>query len=152
MELRNRIFKVAFEWLCQNRNVKDQSDLARITGIGANTISLILNGKSKVSGATIRRLNEAFDNVFNIEWLMGDEFKPMLAADVKPIKRSTGKKNGNNDNLAIAIEAKQEVIDAMHREIAVKDQIITLLKSRIEELENKTKRHDSSYSSYVSEP
>lgn len=151
MELRNRIFKVAFEWLCQNRGVKDQSDLAKITKIGANTISLILNGKSKVSGATIRRLNEAFDNVFNIEWLMGDEFKPMLAADVKPLKRSTGKKNGNNDNLAIAIEAKQEVIDAMHREIAVKDQIISLLKSRIEELE-KTKRHGSSYSSYVSEP
>lgn len=151
MELRNRIFKVAFEWLCQNRNVKDQSDLAKITKIGANTISLILNGKSKVSGVTIRRLNEAFDNVFNIEWLMGDEFKPMLAADVKPIKRSTGKKNGNNDTFAIAIEAKQEVIDAMHREIAVKDQIISLLKSRIEELE-KTKRHGSSYSSYVSEP
>lgn len=70
---RNEIFAVAVDWLYTQGKIADQAELARKTGITETTISRILNNKvRKPSDETLRRLNEAFDNVFNYRWLRGE--------------------------------------------------------------------------------
>ena len=140
METRNKRFRIAFDWLCQNKGVKSQLDLARRTGIGENTISNILNEKNQVHNRTIRRLNEAFDNVFNLQWLRGEDTMYMLAKDVpqgqiegiKPIKTYT-----LDEAFTVALDAKQETIEALRKEILLKDQVISMLREKIARLERK---------------
>lgn len=155
MELRNKIFRAAFEWLCQNKDVKGQADLARRTGIGENTISNILNGKNQVRDRTIRRLNEAFDNVFNIQWLRGEDTKYMLAADVPQgqIEGETPTKIYTPEQaFSVALDAKQETIEAMRKEIFAKEQVISMLRAKITELESKAlENHPHSYPTTVND-
>ena len=54
MKTKNEMFKVAFDWLCKNKGVKDQNDLALKIGVAANTISRIMNDETEVSDATLR--------------------------------------------------------------------------------------------------
>lgn len=82
MNLINKNFATAYGWLCDNMGVADQLDLSRKTGLAQNTISHILRGKGGVSLKTMRKLNEAFGNVFNMAFLRG-ESSVMLAADIK---------------------------------------------------------------------
>lgn len=68
----NECFRVVLDWLYQNGKVSDQQELAEKTGLSEKTISQILNNKvKKISDATIRKLNEAFENIFNPAYLRG---------------------------------------------------------------------------------
>lgn len=82
MELRNAIFAHVFDWLCENRGIQDQLDLAKKTKISKNTISNIMTGNNKVSDQTLRKLNEAFGNIFNMQYLRGVDPYHMLIRDV----------------------------------------------------------------------
>ena len=62
--------RLVIDWLYKNDLVSDQQDLAAKTGLSEKAISQILNNKvKKMSEATIRKLNEAFGNVFNPAFL-----------------------------------------------------------------------------------
>jgi transcriptional regulator with XRE-family HTH domain len=84
MRLRNEIFSHVLDWLHFNKNVRDQAHLAQIIGIDAASMSRIMNGKNEPSEKTLRKLNEAFGNIFNMDYLRGKVHYPMLAADIKP--------------------------------------------------------------------
>ena len=90
MRLRNEIFLAVLDWLHKNKNVRDQAHLAAIMGISTNSMSRIMTGKNDPSEVTLRKLNEAFGNIFNMDYLRGKVPYPMLAADlaeeIKPTK------------------------------------------------------------------
>lgn len=71
MILKNEIFAHVLDWLIKNKYVEDQKDLARKTGITPTTISRIMTGKVEPKDETLRKLNEAFDNIFNMQYLRG---------------------------------------------------------------------------------
>lgn len=71
MRLRNEIFAKVLDWLIKERKVVNQKDLALKTGITQTTISRIMKGKVEPEDETLRKLNNAFDNIFNLEYLRG---------------------------------------------------------------------------------
>ena len=86
MHLRNEIFANIYDWLRNNKGIRDQKDLALRTGIGENTIANILNGRNKVSDKTFQKLNSAFGNIFNPAYMRGTDPLHMLLADcLQPI-------------------------------------------------------------------
>lgn len=67
--VRNERFRVALDYLYKNGLVADQRELSERIGISETSISQILNNRvQKPSEATIRKLNEAFGNIFNPEY------------------------------------------------------------------------------------
>lgn len=81
MKLKNEIFANVFEWLCENKGVRGQVGLSEKTGITETTISRIMNGTSEPSDRTLRALNKAFGNIFNMQYLQGKS-EIMLVEDV----------------------------------------------------------------------
>lgn len=70
--VRNECFRVAMDYLFKNGLIADQSELSKLTGISETSISRILNNRVKEpSEATIRKLNEAFGNIFNPAYFRG---------------------------------------------------------------------------------
>ena len=82
MTLRNEIFAHVLDWLVREKIVKDQQDLSMKTGISKNTISRIMTGKVEPKDDTLRKLNQAFDNIFNMAYLRGQSHI-MLIADLE---------------------------------------------------------------------
>lgn len=77
----NECLRLVLDWLYRKGLVSDQQDLASKTGLSEKAISQILNNKvKKMSEATIRKLNDAFGNVFNPAFLRGQSII-MLAED-----------------------------------------------------------------------
>ena len=70
--VRNECFRVALDYLYKNGLVVDQKELSEKTKLSQTAISRILNNRVKEpSEATIRKLNEAFGNIFNPEYFRG---------------------------------------------------------------------------------
>ena len=70
--VRNECFRVALDYLYKNGLVADQRELSAKTGISQKSISHILNDRvQNPSEASIRKLNEAFGNIFNPEYFRG---------------------------------------------------------------------------------
>ena len=82
MKIRNENFAVAFHWLRQNRGVKSQKHLAEIIGVSEDTISRIMKGNVDVSEDVIYKLNAAFDQIFNVSYLRGNDDE-MLVENLK---------------------------------------------------------------------
>lgn len=81
MRLSNELFVKALDWLYANNKVKDQKELAAVTGITETTISRIVNDKvKKPSEDTLRKLNNAFGGIFNMEYFRGKNIH-MIADD-----------------------------------------------------------------------
>ena len=88
--VRNERFRVALDYLYKNGLVADQRELSEKIGISETSISQILNNRvQKPSEATIRKLNEAFGNIFNPEYfrcnsehMLADE--PLQASEPEP--------------------------------------------------------------------
>lgn len=81
MKLRNAIFTHVFDWLCQNEYVDGQKALSKRTGISENTITNILKGRTDVSDQTLRKLNDGFGGIFNMQYLRGIDSSHMLISD-----------------------------------------------------------------------
>jgi transcriptional regulator with XRE-family HTH domain len=84
MRLKNEIFATVLDWLTSEHYVIDQRDLSHKTGITATTISRIMTGKVEPKDETLRKLNAAFGNMFNMQYLRGQS-KTMLVSDQEQI-------------------------------------------------------------------
>lgn len=73
-------------YLVRNKLLRTKQELAHRAGIATTTLSRILNGQVAPSEETLVKLNEAFENRFNIEFLMGlsDDMFPPQKEDAKP--------------------------------------------------------------------
>ena len=122
MRLKNEIFATVLDWLIRERYVIDQRDLANKTGITATTISRIMTGKVEPKDETLRKLNSAFGNMFNMQYLrvlsttmlVADEETSTLheepATSYQPIPRWA-------DNLIDILSQQIKENEALHREL-----------------------------------
>ena len=118
--------KRMLDWIYTNTEVHNQTGVARKIGMNPVSMSKIHNGKTKsVKQETLRKINAAFGNVFNPEWLRG-ESDVMLLADVPSAQvGATWPALPGTDGMAAVI------IDSLKRELAGKDETIAALKREL---------------------
>lgn len=137
MILRNEIFAHVLDWLVREKMVKDQQDLSMKTGISKNTVSRIMTGKVEPKDDTLRKLNSAFGNMFNMQYLRGLS-TTMLVADeetstlheeppttYQPIPRWA-------DNLIDILSQQIKENEALHRELRQSIQQVTTLRDDLQ--------------------
>ena len=144
MRKRNNIFAEAFRWIKKNvEGVRYQKDLAARIGVSEDTITRIMRDQTEVTDDFLCKFNDAFDNIFNYQWLRGEDNEPMLAAELgksNPHPSAPTIDNGSAINAALA--AKDETIETLkarivdlQQTIADKVEIIKARDARIVDLE-----------------
>ena len=130
------IFMKMVYWLVDNTEMKNPTEVARRAGINAANVTKIKTGKNKsVQYETMVKLNNAFGNVFNPEWMRGEN-DVMLVADLAPVRTelpSTALQIA--DPTATLLAAKDETIASLKRELAAKDGIISTKDKLIDTLQ-----------------
>ena len=66
--LKNELFKVAIDYIYKEHLVSSQGELAEKIGISSSALSRIVNDKKFVGDDTLRKMNEAFGNIFNMAY------------------------------------------------------------------------------------
>lgn len=141
--VRNECFRVAMDYLFKNGLIADQSELSKLTGISETSISRILNNRVKEpSEATIRKLNEAFGNIFNPEYFRGHSIHLLMEdavyssqhqdKDISSISETAQEYNAIPkwaDSLIQLVTEQVQTIESLRREVAVLHQEINKLKS-----------------------
>ena len=129
--VRNERFRVALDYLYKNGLVADQRELSVKTGLSQKSISHILNNRvQKPSEATIRKLNEAFGNIFNPEYfrcnsehMLADE--PVQASEPAPDYVALPRWA---DSIIQLVTEQVKTIEDLRREVAALHQEISNLK------------------------
>lgn len=145
MRKRNRIFAEAFRWLKahkdkEGKGVKYQKDLAALVGVSEDTITRIMRDQTEVTDDFLCKFNEAFGDVFNYQWLRGEEDEPRLAADSNPHQSAQPVIDYSSMVNAIiaandtALTAKDETIAGLKRELRDKEEIIMSLRQQLAQL------------------
>ena len=130
--VRNERFRVALDYLYKNGLVADQRELSERIGISETSISQILNNRvQKPSEATIRKLNEAFGNIFNPEYfrcnsehMLADE--PLQASEPTTDYVALPKWA---DSIIQLVTEQVKTIEDLRREVAALHQEINNLKT-----------------------
>ena len=119
------IFLKMVYWLVDNTEMANPTAVARKAGINAANVTKIKTGKNKsVQYETMVKLNNAFGNVFNPEWMRGKS-DVMLMADLAPVGTTKPSPAPQTvSTTAALLAAKDETIAALKRELAAKDDII----------------------------
>lgn len=85
-KLKNERFRVAIDYLYSKNAISSDKELAGKIGITPASLSRLFNGKKNVSDDTIRKMNDAFDGVFNMAYFRG-ESEHLLVEDVTDAKQ-----------------------------------------------------------------
>lgn len=113
---KNTRFFVAIDYLYEKRLVKTQRDLAVKIGITETSISRLRKGQRGVSYETLRKLNETFGNIFNMQYFRG-ESDVMLVADIGKEQPPTNiEVDGTTSLLEIAAQLIKDV-EGIRREL-----------------------------------
>lgn len=147
------------DYLFKNGLIADQAELSKLTGISETSISRILNNRVKEpSEATIRKLNDAFGNIFNPEYFRGksvfmlveDEMYYSMHPEENPFNQkkaeSTNEQSNQNDlpawadNLIGIMSEQVKQNEALNRELrqsiaevhALRDELRSMLRSQHE--------------------
>lgn len=135
MRLRNNIFAEAFKWLKKNWDgIRYQKDLAAKIGVSEDTITRIMRDQTEVTDDFLCKFNEAFDNVFNYQWLRGEDPLHMLTVDV--IESRVEKEEPYIDPSSqtnATISAYIEAIESLKRELCTKDELLAEKDARLAE-------------------
>ena len=120
-----QIFHKMFDYLVSNKLIPNQTELARAAGLNEVSVSRILNGQVKsTKQETLWKVNVAFDNIFNPEWMRG-ESDVMLVADLAPVSTDQPSPAPQTaEPTAALLAAKNEIIASLKRELAAKDDVI----------------------------
>ena len=129
--VRNERFRVALDYLYKNGLVADQRELSEKIGVSETSISQILNNRvKKPSESTVRKLNEAFGNIFNPEYfrcnsehMLADE--PVQASEPAPDYVALPKWA---DSIIQLVTDQVKTIEDLRREVAALHQEISNLK------------------------
>jgi len=155
MRKRNNIFAEAFKWLKKNVDgIRYQKDLAAKIGVSEDTITRIMRDQTEVTDDFLCKFNDAFDNVFNYQWLRGEDSVHMLAADLANAQKNAERsisiepaaqipdmssvfnsalaaKDDAIESLKRELRTKDELIQSLHEQLATKDQLIAEQKARL---------------------
>jgi transcriptional regulator with XRE-family HTH domain len=130
MRLKNEIFATVLDWLIRENYVIDQQDLARKTGITATTVSRIMKGKVEPKDDTLRKLNAAFGNMFNMQYLRGLS-TTMLVAD---LEQATSLHEDDKTPYTTLPKWADNLIDIMSKQIKENEAINRELRQSITEV------------------
>ena len=141
MRLRNNIFAEALKWLKKNwEGIKYQKDVALKVGVSEDTITRIMRDQTEVTDDFLCKFNEAFDNVFNYQWLRGEDPYHMLQVDlVEPSKVSSNPATEQSTHIDPAsqvnatISAYIEAIASLKRELQRADEQLAEKDARLAE-------------------
>jgi hypothetical protein len=96
MENKKDRFNRACEYLKYKREIANQQDIADKMGASRSNVSSASNGKTTVlTDRFLERFNEAFGNMFNIDWLKNGHGE-MLTHPISTIINGVNVVNGNN--------------------------------------------------------
>lgn len=127
---RNEIFACAVDYLYKEGKITGQSELAEKTGITETTISRILNNKvKKPSEDSLRRLNAAFNNMFNPRWLRGEGGEMLADNEIKEV----GKKIDEIDPRVI-MAGVENLLEISAKQIKENEELRREFQSSLEEL------------------
>ena len=125
------------DYLFKNGLIADQSELSKLTGISETSISRILNNRVKEpSEATIRKLNEAFGNIFNPEYFRGHSIH-LLMEDVAYYAKHPDKDPSSRHY--VPIEERMEAAEPAQEYQAIPkwaDSIIHLVSTQVRTIED----------------
>ena len=159
--LKNELFKVAVDYIYKEHLVGSQGELAEKIGISASALSRIMSNKKFVGDDTLRKMNEAFGNIFNMAYFRGEDPHCMLMEDViyykqHPEERLVFDKSHVSTTPTTPKEPAPQAIDytfliekavekatayadktiaTLEKQVADKDKQIADLRSRVRELE-----------------
>lgn len=153
--LKNKLFKVAVDYIYKEHLVGSQGELAEKIGISASALSRIMSNKKFVGDDTLRKMNEAFGYIFNMAYFRGEDPHCMLMEDLiyykqHPEERLVFEKKQETTSQApqaidytFLIEKAVEkatayadkTIATLEKQVADKDKQIADLRSRVRELE-----------------
>ena len=130
---KNELFFDAVEYLYSEKLVASQQELAAKIGISPSAFSRIKSGVNTVSDDTIRKMNDAFGNIFNMAYFR-DKSGFLLAKQAKDLGMYHG--NGQpNQSESINVNPQQPApIDAdfYHKTLDLNAQIISDLRKDLE--------------------
>ncbi len=159
--LKNELFKVAVDYIYKEHLVGSQGELAEKIGISASALSRIMSNKKFVGDDTLRKMNEAFGNIFNMAYFRGEDPHCMLMEDLiyykqHPEERLVFDKSHVSTTPTTPTERAPQAIDytfliekavekatayadktiaTLEKQVADKDKQIAELRSRVRELE-----------------
>lgn len=128
--IRNERFRVALDYLYKNGLVADQRELSVKTGLSQKSISHILNNRvQNPSEATIRKLNEAFGNIFNPEYFRcnSDQLLSEVERVSEPMSDYVALPRWADSIIQLVTE-QVKTIEDLRREVAALHQEISNLK------------------------
>ena len=128
MEENTKRINDVYDYLIYRHIINGQEDMANALKTSRPNITSMLSGKKSVTTETLRKINEAFPNIFSLKWLLIGE-PPMFIDD--PLKTNNTSKSENvidqSSLVNAALAAKDETIRS-------KDETIATLRDTIESL------------------
>lgn len=135
MKDKNERFLKAVDLLYQKKLVNSQKQLAEKIGITESALSRIKNGSKIVSDETIRKMNAAFDNMFNMDYFRGVEGAGLTEVTAIQQKTVSNLPDSRNQSTSEVVELLKEQIQILKNQLADKDRLIKLLEHRVSGLE-----------------
>ena len=130
---KNELFFDAVEYLYSEKLVASQQELAAKIGISPSAFSRIKSGVNTVSDDTIRKMNDAFGNIFNMAYFR-DKSGFLLAKQVKDLGFYHGNGQPNQSESTHINQQQSTPIDAdfYHKTLDLNAQIISDLRKDLE--------------------
>ena len=146
--LKNELFKVAIDYIYKEHLVSSQGELAEKIGISASALSRIMSNKKFVGDDTLRKMNEAFGNRFNMAYFRGEDPHCMLMEDLiyykqHPEERLVFEKSQATPSPAPqAIDYTFLIEKAVEKATAYADKTISMLEKQVSMLEKDVEAED----------
>ena len=130
---KNELFFDAVEYLYSEKLVASQQELAAKIGISPSAFSRIKSGVNTVSDDTIRKMNDAFGNIFNMAYFR-DKSGFLLAKQVKDLGFYHGNGQSNQSESTHINQQQSAPIDDdfYHKTLDLNAQIIADLRKDLE--------------------
>ena len=147
-KLKNELFKVAVDYIYKEHLVGSQGELAEKIGISASALSRIMSNKKFVGDDTLRKMNEAFGNRFNMAYFRGEDPHCMLMEDLiyykqHPEERLVFEKSQATPSPAPqAIDYTFLIEKAVEKATAYADKTISMLEKQVSMLEKDVEAKD----------
>ena len=146
---KNELFKVAVDYIYKEHLVGSQGELAEKIGISASALSRIMSNKKFVGDDTLRKMNEAFGNRFNMAYFRGEDPQCMLMEDLiyykqHPEERLVFEKSQATQTPAPqAIDYTFLIEKAVEKATAYADKTISMLEKQVSMLEKDVETKDA---------
>lgn len=120
---KNELFLDAVDYLFEKRLVSSQRELAQKIGIGDAALSRIKNNVKVVSDDTIRKMNEAFGNIFNMAYFRNGS-DVLLVSDCSELSEQPNQPTSGGDLFAQMVADLRKDLDYFKKMVLAKDNII----------------------------